>query len=41
VMLCIVGAILAYEGWLIITGTVLTIALVFAVIMAMNEERRT
>ena len=41
VMLCIVGAVLAYEGWLLITATVLTIALTFAVIMAMNEERRT
>ena len=41
VMLCIVGAILAYEGWLIITASVLAIALTFAVIMAMNEERRT
>ena len=41
VMLCIVAAVLAYEGWIVITAAILTIALTFSVIMAMNEGRQT
>jgi hypothetical protein len=39
VMVVLVSALIAYEGWIAISYTILTIGLAFAVMMAINEGR--